>query len=86
MLAGYDAKNPVALARLLDTEDVTMRPFSKEVMDKAREITREILSSEAASDPTYRRILENYQAFQQASNRWLRASEHTYADFTLSGG
>lgn len=83
MVASYDAKNPVALARLLDEEDVTMRPFSEEVMTRARDITTDILESEASSDPMYRRILDSYTAWHQASNRWLRTAENTYATFAF---
>lgn len=83
MVASYDAKNPVALARLLDEEDVTMRPFSDDVMTRAREITMDIIESEASSDPMYRRIWDSYNAWRKASNRWLRTAENTYATFAF---
>lgn len=83
MVASYDAKNPVALAKLVDQEDVVMRPFSEEVMQRAREITFDILETEAANDPAYRRIWESYNAWRKASNRWLKTSENTYATFAF---
>ena len=84
MVASYDAKNPVALSRLLDEEDVSLRPFSDDVMNRAREITLDILSSEAAADPAYRRIWDSYNAWRKVSNRWLRTSENTYASFAFN--
>ena len=84
MFASYDAKNPVALSRLVDEEDVSMRPFSEDVMNRAREITFDILASEAAADPAYRRIWDSYNAWRKASNRWLRTSENTYASFAFN--
>ena len=86
MMASYDAKNPAALNRLLTQEGVTLRPFSEEVMIKAREITNDIMASEAASDPAYRAILESYLAWKKASNSWLRTAENTYSTFAFQEG
>jgi TRAP-type mannitol/chloroaromatic compound transport system substrate-binding protein len=83
MVAAYDAKNPAALARLLDEEGVTLRPFSEDVMTRAREITFEILESEASKDPAYRRIWDSYNAWRKASNRWLQTAENTFASFAF---
>ena len=83
MISSYDAKNPVALGKLLEEEGVTLRPFSEEVMGRAREITFDILESEAAADPAYRRIWDSYNAWRQASNRWLQTAENTYASFAF---
>jgi len=86
MIAAYDAKNPIALARLLDTEGVTLHPFAEEVMHRAREITMDLLSSEANSNPSYRAIYESYDTWRLASNRWLRTSENTYSSFAFKDG
>ncbi len=86
MMANYDAKNPPALARLLDSEGVTLRPFSEEVMRRAQEITFDILASEAASDAGYRAVYDSYDAWRISSNRWLDTAENTYATFAFQGG
>jgi len=86
MMSNYDAKNPPALARLLDNEDVQLRPFSDDVLRRAQEITKDILSSAASSDAQYRAVFENYDAWRKASNRWLNTAENTFATFAFGSG
>ncbi|PIQ60389.1 MAG: ABC transporter substrate-binding protein [Bacteroidetes bacterium CG12_big_fil_rev_8_21_14_0_65_60_17] len=82
MVASYDAKNPPALERLRQT-DITLRPFSEDILEAAEEITRDLQSQEAAARPEYARILESYRAFSDASNAWLGTAENTYNSFAF---
>ena len=86
MMAAYDAKNPVALAKLTGSEGVTLRPFSNEVMNRSREIAFDLLGAEAAKDPAYREMYESYDAWRKTSNAWLKTSENTYATFAFNEG
>jgi TRAP-type mannitol/chloroaromatic compound transport system substrate-binding protein len=83
MVADYDAKNPPALERLLG-EDVKLRPFSQDIMSRAREIAFDLMQSDAAADPLYREIFDSYTTFLESSNRWLETAENTYATFSQS--
>jgi len=83
MIASYDAKNPAAMQSLTQEHGVTMRPFAEDIMTRAKEVTQDILSAEAASDPAYRRIWDSYNAWRRASNSWFRTSENTYATFAF---
>jgi TRAP-type mannitol/chloroaromatic compound transport system substrate-binding protein len=76
----YDAKNPPALARLLE-KGVQLRPFSEEILRGAREAAESLLDDEAARDATYRRILEHWRAFRAKSFRWFGTAELAYASF-----
>jgi len=80
MLTEYDAKNPPALTRLL-ASGVALRPFSEDVMNKAKEETRAILEEQAAADTRYRKIYEHWKKFRAESSAWLSTAELTYAQF-----
>ena len=82
MMASYDAKNPAALARLLQN-DVQLRKFPDDLMLEAERIARDLQEREAAADPSYRRIYESYNSWRENSNRWFSTSELTYATFAF---
>lgn len=79
MLASYDAKNPPAMARLLD-QGIQVRPFPHDVMEAARSITDDLLAS-AADNAQYRSLYDAFQEWRASSHRWFRLAEHSYADF-----
>ena len=79
MQTRYDAKNPAALQRLLQG-DVTLRPFSEDVMTAARDAAEELIDAEAAGDARYARILEQWRKFRSESFRWFGTAELAYAD------
>jgi len=76
----YDAKNPAAFERLR-ASDVTLRPYSDEIMTGAREAATQLYADEAARDETYRALYEHWQAFREASVAWFGTSELAYARF-----
>jgi len=82
MLANYDAKNPAALARLLQNE-VQLRRFPDDMMLEAERIAIDLQQQEAAVDPAYNKILESYNSWKDISNRWFSTSELTYATFAF---
>ncbi|MEM1115862.1 MAG: ABC transporter substrate-binding protein [Bacteroidota bacterium] len=81
MVSEYDAKNPAALARLVE-KGVDLVPFPDDVMRAASEAARDLADAEAAgADAHYRAVLASYRAFQAASDRWFGAAEQTMAAF-----
>ena len=84
MQTRYDAKNPAALERLL-AAGVDLQRFPDEILRAAREATEELLTAEAAADPTYRELLDHWRAFRAASFRWFRTAELAYAQFAFEG-
>jgi TRAP-type mannitol/chloroaromatic compound transport system substrate-binding protein len=77
----YDARNPAALARLV-AQGVVVRPFSAELLEAAREASEDFLSTSAAKDPAYAKVLEPWRTFRAESNAWFGAAELAYAAFT----
>lgn len=85
MQARYDAKNPPALARLLE-QGVQMRPFSDDIMVGARAAAFEMYEEMAAKDPEYRAVYEQWNAFRTDSFRWFSSAEASYARFAFPRG
>lgn len=82
MQTRYDERNPVALQRLLQ-KDITLRPFSEEIMKGAQAASEQLLADEAAANADYARILEHWRAFRKESFRWFGAAELAYSRFVL---
>ncbi|MCA9739076.1 MAG: ABC transporter substrate-binding protein, partial [Gemmatimonadetes bacterium] len=83
--AAYDARNPPALARLVEG-GVQLRPFSTEIMDVARRATEEMLEESAAADAGYREIYESWKQFRDASFSWFATTELAYAEYAFRKG
>lgn len=78
----YDARNPAALSRLVDA-GVQVRPFSEELMREARAATEDMLSTKAAADPAYAKVLGPWREFRAKSNAWFAGAELEYAKFAF---
>ena len=77
MLSEYDARNPAALASLLD-KGVRAVPFPADVMAAAAEASRALMD-EAADSAHGRALLASYRDFQASSDRWFGLAERTMA-------
>lgn len=83
MQAKYDALNPPALRRLLG-EGVTLRPFTDDVMSAARDAAAQLLSDEAAADPEYAKVYQEWTKFRDASFEWFGRAEQAYGQFAFA--
>lgn len=84
MQAKYDAKNPPALARLLE-QGVNMRPFATDIMDAAKKHSFELMEELAAKDATYKKVYDAWKKFREDSIRWFSFAEVTYAKYASNG-
>jgi TRAP-type mannitol/chloroaromatic compound transport system substrate-binding protein len=82
MAAEYDARNPPALARLLQ-KGVELRPFPQDMMQAALRESTALEEEAAAADPTYRRILGEWRQFRSDSFRWFATADQTYERFAF---
>ncbi len=82
MQARYDAKNPPALARLIEA-GVQMRPFADDILAAARDAALQILTENAAKDPAYKAVYEPWEQFRTDSFRWWGTAELAYARFAF---
>ncbi len=82
IMARYDARNPTALATLLN-EGVELKRFSDEIMTVARDAAFDLYEELAAADESYNKIYTAWQAFREESNRWFSTSELGFTDFAF---
>ncbi len=82
MTARYDALNPPAMQRLL-AAGVQMRPFPNDIMVAAHRISFELYEEQAAADPAYRRIYEQWKAARASFYGWFDTAEQAYAKFAF---
>ena len=80
MMAKYDAQNPAALRRLV-AGGTQLRPFPKSVMDACYRAAMERYAEENAKNPKWKKIYDNYSAFQREQILWFRVCENTYDNF-----
>ncbi|TDR32844.1 TRAP transporter substrate-binding protein [Hydromonas duriensis] len=80
MQAKYDAKNPGALANLINN-GAKLQAFPKEVMEAAFKATKEVFAEEAASNANFKKILDNWLAFRHNEAQWFGLAEKSYSEF-----
>ena len=85
MQARYDSQNPQALARLLES-GVQTRPFSDDIMNKAHQVSLQLLEDNAAADDGYNTIYSAWKKARAASFKWFGTAEAAYAQFTFPKG
>jgi len=80
MMSSYDAKNPMAIKRLVQ-KGVQLRRFPYNVMKAAYKTAKKIYTAESAGNPDFRKIYDSMRSFQQASDNWMGMAENTLANF-----
>ena len=75
----YDARNPPALARLVEG-GTQFLPFPDDIMQAAREASEQLVAEKVAADETYRRVHASWDQFRQDSFRWFGMAELAYAN------
>ncbi|MBL8250384.1 MAG: ABC transporter substrate-binding protein [Candidatus Competibacter sp.] len=80
MMAAYDAKNPPALKRLVES-GAEIRRFPDEVLKAAYEAAQKIYADESAKNPDFKKLYDSMVAFQQLSDHWMGLADGTLANF-----
>ena len=74
MMARYDAKNPAALATLLES-DIELRPFPDDVLEASEQAAFELYDEFAASDSDFNSIFTQWKAFRDEIQEWHGVAE-----------
>ena len=82
MLSRYDALNPPAMRRLIES-GTQVRPFPQDVMEAAFTTSREIIQ-EGTSDAGYNKIYEAYHSWRDDSIQWFGLASSAYSTFVHS--
>ena len=80
MLAKYDARNPAALKRLVGGGAKLFR-FPKDVMEGAFKESMALYSELNASNPTWKKVYDDFSSFRRDANLWFRFTESGFDDF-----
>src|SRR5688500_8409567 len=85
MMAKYDAQNPAALRRLV-AGGTQLRPFPRAVMDACYKAAMELYDETNAKNAKWKKIYDNYTAFQKEQLLWFRVTENTYDNYMATAG
>ncbi len=80
MQGKYDARNPAALKRLVASGTKLFR-FPKDMMEASFKEALALYSELSASNPSWKKIYEDYAVFRRDSNLWFRFTEAGFDDF-----
>ncbi|MGH7006600.1 MAG: TRAP transporter substrate-binding protein, partial [Alphaproteobacteria bacterium] len=80
MTAKYDAQNPASLKKLAQA-DVQFREFPPAVMDACYAAAQEVFKEVNAKNPKFKKIYDNYTAFQKDIVQWFQFSEGGFDRF-----
>jgi len=83
-LAAFDAQSGVALDKLVTEHGVKVEVYPDDVMQKLKEVSKEVIEEEAQKDPFAMKVHEDYKAFQEKTAVWGRMSEKVYWN-TMAG-
>ncbi|MDM0012775.1 ABC transporter substrate-binding protein [Variovorax sp. J22P168] len=83
LLASYDARNPAAL-RQLTAAGAQFKPFPKPVLDALFKESMALSLDLDRSNPAWKKLHQDYRAFQQASLRTDRVTEAAFDSFLQS--
>ncbi len=78
VMARYDARNPVALRRLINDGGVKLRPFPDDLLKDAEEAAFELFDETAAADADFASIFKEWLAFRDAIHAWHGLAELGY--------
>jgi TRAP-type mannitol/chloroaromatic compound transport system substrate-binding protein len=80
MQARYDARNPASLKQLVASGTKLVR-FPKDVMDAAFKEATGLYSELSGSNPAWKKVYEDFNAFRRDQNLWFRFAEAGFDDF-----
>lgn len=83
MQAKYDAKNPPAIQRLIES-GTEIRRFSDDIMVAAERESLDIMNQYASNDGQYKAIFDSFREFKAQSDSWMNTAEQAYATFAFS--
>ncbi len=77
-IAAFDAQSGVALNKLVNEHGVKVEVYPKDVIQKIKEVSKEVIEAEAKKDPFAMKVHEDYKAFQEKIGVWGKMSEKVY--------
>lgn len=82
MLAKYDAQNPAALRRLV-ANGAQLRAFPQDLLQESYKAATALYAEMGASNPTFKKILDDQMAFRNQAYPWTQISDFSYDSLML---
>jgi TRAP-type mannitol/chloroaromatic compound transport system substrate-binding protein len=82
MQAKYDARNPIALRKLLNA-GTELRPFTEATMDACLKASNEVNAEAAAANADFKKVYESMINFRNAEYIWWQVGEFSYDNFMI---
>ena len=83
--ARYDARNPIALKRLL-AAGTQLRPFSQSIMEACLKASTEVNNETSAVNADYKKVWDSIQSFRNDEYLWWQVAEYNYDNFMIRTG
>ena len=83
MMAEYDAKNPVALKRLI-SNGVTLHRYPTDILKAAMKISLDMYEEEATNNAGFRKIYASWKKAREDGYAWFAIAEQGYEGFAYS--
>lgn len=80
MMARYDAKNPAALAQILES-DIELRPFPDDVLQASEEAAFSLYDEFAQSDSDFAAIFTEWKRFRDEIQGWHGVAENAMLNY-----
>ncbi|THB72437.1 MAG: TRAP transporter substrate-binding protein [Desulfobacteraceae bacterium] len=77
-LARFDAQSGATLDKLVQEHGVDVQVYPKDVVQKLKEISKEVIEEEAQKDPFALKVHQDYMAFKEKTAVWGKMSEKVY--------
>jgi len=82
MQAKYDARNPAALRKLLNS-GTELRPFTEQIMDACLKASNEVNAEAAAANADFKKIYEAMINFRNEEYIWWQVGEFSFDNFMI---
>ena len=83
MMAEYDHKNPIALAKLMQS-GVKVKEFSSEILKAAYKAATDLYVDEAGKNPAFKKIYVEYDKYRRTQAAWFGLAEKRMDQFLQS--
>ena len=82
MMASYDAKNPIAIRKLV-AGGAILRPFPQDVLEACFNAANETYAEISATNAAFKKIYDSMVAFRADAYLWQQVSEATFDNFMM---
>ena len=82
MQGRYDARNPLALKRLV-AAGTQLRPFTQPIMEACLKASIEVNTETSAVNADYKKVWDSIQAFRNDEYLWWQVAEYSYDTFMI---